>query len=145
MSHGKLHCNMPPTPLAGTVIAVLTSHLVITTCLQDGDKKVHEISAFNPQNIEIKLKSVWLTSVCYIILLRYYWFHRMLPGNFFLGSLAGCFFIDRSVKCQKEKHLVIKIPVYFIWSSHYIYLLCWTSATHHWPLVCALATTEYLS
>ena len=30
----------------------------------------------------------------------------MVPGNFFLGSLAGCFFIDRSVKCQKKKTLI---------------------------------------
>ena len=31
----------------------------------------------------------------------------MVPGNFFLGSLVGCFFIDRSVKFQKKmKYLV---------------------------------------
>ena len=67
----------------------------------------------------------------------------MVPGNFFLDSPAGCFFIDGTVKFQKKNIFYRQLAVV---CPHYISVLAISNLiTFSSVLLCSLAATEYLS
>ena len=72
----------------------------------------------------------------------------MVPGNFFLGSLVGCLFIDWSVKFQKNMKYLVR---YILSAGSCFMSSLHKCASHQQPITfslvlsCALAPTEYLS